>query len=152
MRRRPPQQKQKRKPNPFAAHPGLPTTSVNLLTSNKPTPLNPFLASLQDPSPPPFSGATVDLSFKAGQAVGIHFRWANGFYVVVGFTDDSPAKAQGKVENGCTLLAVNGVALSGVQQKVSRRYPHSRAKLTSVCSVICCFLQKHPAISSLLSS
>mmetsp|Transcript_10126 Transcript_10126/g.20514 ORF Transcript_10126/g.20514 Transcript_10126/m.20514 type:complete len:725 (-) Transcript_10126:30-2204(-) len=116
MRRRQPQQ-QKRRPNPFAAHPGLPTTSVNLLTSNNPAPLNPFLASLELEASEPHH-QTVDLSFKAGQGVGIHFRWVNGFYVVVGFTDDSPAKAQGKVENGCTLLAVNGLALSGVQQKV----------------------------------
>ena len=116
-RRRPPKSNviPSKKHNPFAKHPGLPTTSVSLITSNNPAPVNSFLATLTQPDPLP---NTVDLSFKAGQSVGIHFRWANGLYVVVGFTENSPARVQGKVESGCTLLAVNKVALSGLQQKV----------------------------------
>jgi len=61
---------------------------------------------------------SVDLSFTPNQPVGIHFKWENAAYKVVGFTDDSPAEKQNKIEKGCVLLMLNSISLHNVPQKV----------------------------------
>ncbi|GMI13475.1 hypothetical protein TrVE_jg11264 [Triparma verrucosa] len=94
--------------SPFTHQPFLPINALNVPLHD---PNNPF------DSFDPLAPTPISLNFKANEPVGIHFRWThNSSYTVVGFTDNSPAFAQGKVCPGATLISVNHVDLQGLKQ------------------------------------
>ena len=114
----------------------LPPSPLFSTSASSNLPINDFLAALNNSAPasgsnpaglarpplhhllPSTQPPSTDLEFKANAPVGIHFKWANNAYRVVGFTENSPAKEQKKIEEGCTLLSVNSVSLHNVPQSV----------------------------------